>query len=71
MLIIAKIKKKTFKFHTKSFFRTTGKMLILNGTTHYCLCDWGLSSHLRILHSYGDITITGEGLQILTFAQHS
>ena len=26
---------------------------------------WGFSSHSRIFHSYGDITITDEGLQIL------
>ena len=31
----------------------------------------GLSSHSRIFHSYGDVTITGEGLQILTFVRHS
>ena len=41
-----------------------------------CLFVWGLSSHSRIFHSYGDITtmaaaITGEGLQILTnYARH-
>ena len=29
------------------------------------------SSHSRILHSFGDVTITGEGLQILTNARHS
>ena len=28
----------------------------------------GLSSHSRIFHSYGDVTITVEGLQILTYA---
>ena len=27
--------------------------------------------HSRIFHSYGDITITSEGLQILTYARHS
>ena len=36
-----------------------------------CLFVWGLSSHSRIFHSYGDVTITGEGLQILTYARHS
>ena len=36
-----------------------------------CLFIWGLSSHSRIFHSYEDVTITGEGLQILTYAQHS
>ena len=30
-----------------------------------------LSSHSRIIHTYGDVTITGEGLQILTYARHS
>ena len=30
-----------------------------------------LSSHSRIFHSYGDVTIAGEGLQILTYAHHS
>ena len=28
------------------------------------------SSHSRIFHSFGDITIAGEGLQILTYARH-
>ena len=36
-----------------------------------CLFLWGLSSYSRIFHSYGDVTITGEGLQILTYAWHS
>ena len=31
----------------------------------------GLSSHSRIFHSHGDVTITGEGLHILTYARHS
>ena len=31
----------------------------------------GLLSHSRIFHSFGDVIITGEGLQILTFARHS
>ena len=30
-----------------------------------------LSSHSRIFNSYRDVTITGEGLQILTYARHS
>ena len=36
-----------------------------------CLIVWGFSSHSRIFHPYGDVTNTGEGLQILTIAQHS
>ena len=31
---------------------------------------WSLSSHSRIFHSYGDVTIAGEGLQISTYARH-
>ena len=30
-----------------------------------------LSSHSRVFHSYGDVTIAGEGLQISTYARHS
>ena len=33
-----------------------------------CLFVWGFSSHSRIFHSYRDVTITGEGLNILTYA---
>ena len=29
------------------------------------------SSHSRIFHSFRDVTIAGEGLQILTYARHS
>ena len=36
-----------------------------------CLFVWSFSSHSRIFHSYGDVTITSEGLQILTYARHS
>ena len=32
---------------------------------------WGFTSHSIIFQSYGDVTITGEGLQILTYARHS
>ena len=32
---------------------------------------WGLSSHSGNVHSYGDVTITDEGLQILTYAWQS
>ena len=34
-----------------------------------CLFVWGLTSHSRIFHSYGDVTITDEGLQILTYVR--
>ena len=32
---------------------------------------WGSTSHLRMFHSYGDVNIAFEGLQILTYARHS
>ena len=32
---------------------------------------WGFSSHSKIFHSFGDVTITSGGLQILTYARHS
>ena len=35
---------------------------------HCCLV---FSSHSRIFPSYGDVTITGEGLNVLTYARHS
>ena len=35
-----------------------------------CLFVWGFSSNSRIFHSYGDVTFTGKGLQILTYARH-
>ena len=31
-----------------------------------CVFVWGFSSHLRIFHTYGDVTIADEALQILT-----
>ena len=37
---------------------------------YFCLF-WDFSSYSRIFHLYGDVTITGEGLQILTCARHS
>ena len=37
----------------------------------FCLFVWSLSSHSRIFHSYGAVTITIEGLQILIFARQS
>ena len=37
----------------------------------YILFVWSLSSHSRIFHSYGDVIIAGEGLQIFTYARNS
>ena len=34
-----------------------------------CLFVPGLSPYSRIFHSYGDVTITGKGMQILTYAR--
>ena len=31
----------------------------------------GFSSHSKNFHSHGDVTMAGEGLQILTYARHS
>ena len=42
-------------------------------TTFYVslfVCLWFFVPLERIFHSYGDVTITGEGLQILTYARH-
>ena len=36
-----------------------------------CLFNWGFSSNSKIFHSHGNVTIAGEGLQILTCARHS
>ena len=44
---------------------------LINKFIIFCLFVWGLSSHSRIFHSYGDVTVAGEGLQILTYARHS
>ena len=36
-----------------------------------CLFVWDFSSHSRIFHKYGDVTIADEGLQMLTYPRHS
>ena len=35
-----------------------------------CLFVCGFKSHSRKFHSYGDVTIIGEELQIMTYSQH-
>ena len=35
-----------------------------------CLFAWSFSSNSTIFQSFGDVTIVGEGLQILTYARH-
>ena len=39
--------------------------------SYVCLFVWGLSSRTIIFHSYGDVTIAGEELQIMNYARHS
>ena len=39
--------------------------------TIYLMIVWSFSSHSKIFHSFGDVTIAGEGLHILTYVQHS
>ena len=53
------------------FSRTTRSISTIDTRHFFGLFVWGLTSHSRIFHSYGDVTITGEGLQILTYARHS
>ena len=36
----------------------------------FCLLVWDYSFHSRIFHSHGDVTNSGEGLQMLTYARH-
>ena len=61
----------------KSYRSFTWKLVLLQLIMNYqilvffvCLFAWGFSSLSRIFHSNGDVTITGEGLQILTYARH-
>ena len=37
---------------------------------HVYVCMFVCSFHSRIFHSYGDVAITGERMQILTNARH-
>ena len=43
---------------------------MISGSIFVCLFVWSLSSHSRIFHSYGEVTIAGEVL-LLTYARHS
>ena len=47
----------------KDIFPTTGRLFV-------CLFVWRFSFHSRIIHLFRDVTIAGEGLQILTYARH-
>ena len=42
-----------------------------NNKKHWFVCFfWGLKFNSRIFHSDGDVTIAGEGRQILTYTRH-
>ena len=51
-------------------FRYKCDFVIFNFAVNVCLFVCDLSSNSRIYHSYGDVTISFEGLQILTYARH-
>ena len=58
--------------HSSKTTSTSASQYLYNITHHIdsvCLFVWSLSSHSRIFHAYGDVTITDEGLQILTYAR--
>ena len=49
----------------------TNIQIIGDATLSVCLFGWCFTSHSKNFHLFGDIIMTGEGLQILTFARHS
>ena len=64
---------KEFRFayqHGPSFDKEKWTMA-KEGCISLFLFVWSLSTHSRNFHLYGDVTIAGEGLQILTHARHS
>ena len=52
-----------------SFFSPADRQL--HGLTLYFFVCFGFCVPLDIFHSYGDVTIADEGLQILTYTRHS
>ena len=52
------------------FYKRSRFFWLFFGMIPFDLFVWNFSSHLNIFHSFGDLTIAGEGLQILTFARH-
>ena len=44
--------------------------VLIDACRRLFVCLFVCSTHSRIFHSFGDATITGEGLQILTHARH-
>ena len=77
------IRQLVFKVHTISFMKIIPDMLKKNAKVQHtsfkdryhlmfvCLFLWGFSSDFKIFYWYGDVTITDEGLQILTYTGHS
>ena len=61
------------KQHMLSEFRETTYVYWVFACLSLCFClfVWGVTSLSRMFHSYGYITTTSEGLQILTFVRHS
>ena len=57
----------TKKNHTYPLFRKTHKTYWISSMMVVC----GFKFHSRMFHSYGEVTITCEGLQILTYTRHS
>ena len=63
-----------FVQNLKAIRQTLFELLCHNefsGTDRSDLFVCGLSSHSRMFHSYEDVTIAGEVLQILTYARYS
>ena len=58
--------------HNQRLTNTQLAVLIISQMIHLLVCLFvcSFSSHSRIFHSFGDVTIAGEGLQILTYAPH-
>ena len=42
----------------------------ISSMIYFFFVSLGFTSHLRIVHSYGDVIITGEELQTLTYTRH-
>ena len=66
-----KMKQKVFTAKKSNPEKNKSKNITITVGLFVCLFVWGLSSNSKIFHSYGDASITGEGLQILTYARHS
>ena len=63
----------TLEWSIWKIVRTKLKNKCVNSIVRLFVCLFvclGFSSHLRIFHSYGDVTITGKGLLILSYARY-